>query len=44
MRAFLHEVRTFSADPKNGERLGNIRQLMETDQTARETDEEHKAA
>ena len=29
MRAALHEVRTFVADPESREKLGNIRQLME---------------
>ena len=43
-RAFLHEVRTFLADPEAKEKLGNIRQLMEEGHAEQEVDEESKAA
>jgi hypothetical protein len=43
-RAFLHEVRTFLAEPDSKERLENVRQLMETDQAGQEAGGEARAA
>jgi hypothetical protein len=43
-RAFLHEVRTFLAEPESEETLGKIRQLTEQDHAGQEEQEKGKAA
>jgi hypothetical protein len=44
LRAFVHEVRTFLAEPESKEKLGNIRQFMEGRHAGQEKDKEVKAA
>jgi hypothetical protein len=43
-RAFVHEVRTFLADPEFREKLESVRQLIEERYTGEEAEEEDKAA
>jgi hypothetical protein len=44
VRAFLHEVRTFLAEPESKEKLENVRQIMEGGHTGLKANEEDKAA
>jgi hypothetical protein len=44
LRAFLHNVRTFSADKASEKILEEIRSVMETDKDGQEAAEEAKAA
>jgi hypothetical protein len=44
MRAFLHEARTFLAEPEAREKLEDVRQLMEAELTGSEARNESKAA